>query len=73
MTYPQPRHGTRGVPVVARLLDQLDADFDGDLEAYLGLGWREVLGERLFDAWTDGYTTGFADSGNVLKEWKRRE
>lgn len=73
MTDPQPRHGSRGVPIVARLLDQIDADCGGDLEDYFGVGWREILGERLFDAWTDGYTTGFADSDNVLKEWKRRE
>lgn len=61
MTNPRSTSLIKAVPTVGRLLDQLNADYGGDLDDYLGSSWRDVIAERLFDAWADGYTTGFAD------------
>lgn len=54
-----PRQGW--IPVVNELLDRLNASYGGDLTDHLGTTWRIELGQVLFDAWADGYTTGFAN------------
>lgn len=51
----------QAVPIVGQLLDRFNERYGGDLVDYLGPTWREELGELLFNAWADGYTTGFAN------------
>lgn len=51
----------QAVPIVGQLLDQINERYGGDLVDHLGAAWREELAEPLFDAWADGYTTGFAN------------
>ncbi len=55
--------------VLEKLLNDFDHIYGGDLTVYLCTDWRDHLGKLLLDAWTDGYTTGFADSGNTPRDF----
>jgi hypothetical protein len=50
--------------VLSQLLDQLQSQHDVSPGSPL---WLD-LAEALFDAWGDGYTTGFADSNGPFRE-----
>jgi hypothetical protein len=49
---------------LSRLLDQLQSQHDIAPGSPLWVN----LAEALFDAWADGYTTGFTDSNGPLRE-----
>lgn len=59
---------TIDVPIISAELDKLNTQYGGDLDDYLGPEWREVFRASLENAWTDGYTTGFANSNKFVDE-----
>jgi hypothetical protein len=50
---------------VETALDELNAEYDGDLAALLGADWRDTLRPHFQSVWYFGYTTGHADSAKI--------